>query len=191
MIGTDRITLVRVRLKQWLTYRSLWKSLLNSPDSGLLFGSQRQRTPSWVDYAREAAFSAPHQWKCHRFLILLADQAIGVADIHEDRINAVCFLVLGLLPQYRGRKLGAIAARLMLRKSFVDFNARRVESTAIASNIASLRMQDGMIQEGVLKERSLIGTQLYDEFIFRMLKSEWEEQNRERALRRTHSTAVS
>jgi RimJ/RimL family protein N-acetyltransferase len=191
MIGTDWVTLTPVRAKHWLKYRGLWKSLLSSPDSPLLFGSQRPRTPSWFDYARELAFSAPHQWRCHRFLIMLADQSIGVADIHEDRINSVCFLVMGLAVKYRARKFGTIAAKLMLRKCFTELGARRVESSVVSSNLASLKMQDGMIQEGTLKQRCTIGTEHYDEILFRILKTEWEEQNRQWKLRRATQSSVA
>ncbi len=109
-------------------------------------------------------------------MIKLGDEGIGVADIHEDRLNAVCFLVLGLSPPYRGRKLGTVAAKMMLRKCFVELGARRVESSVISSNAASLQMQDGMIQEGVLKQRCIVDSQAYDEILFRLLKGEWEQQ---------------
>lgn len=128
-------------------------------------------------------FGESGQWKCHRHVIKLAGQDIGVADIHQDRPHAVCFLVLGLLPPYRGKKLGTVAARLMLRKCFEGLGARRVESSVISSNDASLRMQDGMIQEGILKDRCVVGTQTYDEVLFRLFKNEWEQQLLEREQR--------
>jgi RimJ/RimL family protein N-acetyltransferase len=175
MIGTERVTLAPAE-KHWRIYRRLWKTLLASPDAALLFGAERPRIPSRLDRAWRAMFGESGRWKCHRFVINMAAKNIGVADIHQDRPNAVCFLVLGLLPEYRGKKLGTVAARLMLRKSFEDLRARRVESSVISSNTASLRMQDGMIQEGVLKDRCVVGSQMYDEVLFRLLKSEWENQ---------------
>jgi RimJ/RimL family protein N-acetyltransferase len=180
MIGTERVTLAPAE-KHWRTHRRLWKTLLASPDAPLQFSTERPRIPSLLDRAWTAMFGESGQWKCHRFVIEMAGENIGVADIHEDRPNAVCFLVLGLLQEYRGQKLGTVAAKLMMRKSFEDFGARRVESSVISSNSASLRMQDGMIQEGILKDRCVVGSQTYDEVLFRLLKSEWEAHLMKRA----------
>lgn len=182
MIGTERITLVPAA-KRWREYRRLWKALLAPADAALLFGAQRPRVPTSLDRIWTAIFGESGQWKCHRFIIDMSGERIGVADIHEDRPNAVCFLVLGLLPLYRGRKYGTVVARLMLRKSFEELRARRVESSVISSNAASLRMQDGMIQEGILKDRCRVGSQTYDEVLFRLLRSEWEKQLIERERR--------
>jgi RimJ/RimL family protein N-acetyltransferase len=183
MIGTERVTMVPAEMR-WRVYRRLWQTLLASPDAPFLFGAERPRIPSWLDRAWAAILGESGQWKCHRFVIDLSGKSIGVADIHQDLPNAVCFLVLGLLPLYRGRKLGTVAARLMLRKSFEELGAHRVESSVISSNGASLRMQDGMIQEGVLKDRCVVGSRTYDEVLFRLLRSEWEEQLVERERRR-------
>jgi RimJ/RimL family protein N-acetyltransferase len=176
MIGAKQVTLASAG-RQWRVYRRLWTTLMSSPDSRLQFGTQRPVFPSWIDRACAAVFGDNRQWRCHRFTIMLADEPIGVADIHQDRDNAVCFLVLGLLAQYRGRKLGTVAARMMLRKCFTELGARRVESSVISSNAASLHMQDGMIQEGVLKKRCLVGSEVFDEILFRLLKTEWEQDN--------------
>ncbi len=123
-------------------------------------------------------------WHTHQFLIRLGpDKYIGIGDIHEDKANQVCNLSIGILPEYRGQKLGSIATRAMIRKSFMDLNARRVESSALSSNPASLKMNDRMIQEGVLKDRVLIKMydwgvpQAADEVVFRLLRHEWLEQN--------------
>ena len=175
MIGTERVTLTPAS-RLWSQYRRVWASLLASPEAPLQFGTERPRIPPWLDRVWVRLFGESGQWVCHRFVIRLGERAIGVADIHEDRPNAVCFLVLGLLPEHRGKMLGTVAAHLMIRKSFEELGARRVESTAIASNEASLRMQDGMIQEGVLKDRCVVGSKTYDEVLFRLLRSEWEEQ---------------
>jgi RimJ/RimL family protein N-acetyltransferase len=123
--------------------------------------------------------------------VWLAESPIGIADIHHDRDNAVCFLVLGLLPPYRGRKLGTVAARMMLRMCFTGLGARRVESSVISSNLASLKMQDGMVQEAVLKDKCVVGSNVYDEIWFRLLKTEWEQHNLERERQRSPATALS
>jgi len=60
-------------------------------------------------------------------------------------------------------------------------NARRVESSAISSNRASLEMQDGMIEEGRSLERFELERELFDEVHFRLLRREWQEQIAARA----------
>ena len=105
-----------------------------------------------------------------RRLLTAGDSDLNFGD------NDVCGLVLGLLEPHRGRKIGSIAGRLLLRKCFTELHARRVESSAIASNVASLEMQDGMIEEARLLERVRVRDRVYDEVLFRLLRSEWEEQ---------------
>jgi hypothetical protein len=46
-------------------------------------------------------------------------------------------------------------------------------------------MQDGMIEEARLVQRVRVGSEVYDEVLFRMLKHEWEEQLAERQARRS------
>jgi hypothetical protein len=46
-----------------------------------------------------------------------------------------------------------------------------------------------MIQEGVLKQRCVVGSMTYDEILFRLRKSEWEGQFAEGAQRKA-STAI-
>jgi RimJ/RimL family protein N-acetyltransferase len=114
--------------------------------------------------------------RIHRFLVYYGNTRVGVADVHEDRTNAVCALIVGIAKAHRGKRIGTIASRALLRKCFLDFNARRVESSAISSNSASLAMQDGMVEEGRAVERFKVGNELFDEVRFRLLKREWEQQ---------------
>lgn len=183
MIGTEQVKLVPAA-RRWAAYRAARDALLSAPDGPLLFGTQTVRLPSWFDRVRAAIFGESGPWFCHRFVVTLGENNIGVADIHEDKPHSVCFLILGLLPEYRGKKLGTVTARMMLRKCFRELGARRVESSVISCNTASLQMQDGMIQEGVLKDRCVVGLKTYDEILFRLLKSEWEEQLREKEKRK-------
>jgi RimJ/RimL family protein N-acetyltransferase len=119
-------------------------------------------------------------FEIHKFVIVRGRDAIGVGIIERDLRNDVCSMVLGLLPGHRGKQFGSVAARLLVRKSFTEFNAIRVESSALSCNPASVQMQDGMIQEGTLKSRFLIDGERVDEMVFRLLRSEWERQIAER-----------
>jgi Acetyltransferase (GNAT) domain len=119
-----------------------------------------------------------HGWTQHRYVVRLGeDKDIGAGDIYHDKINAVCMLEIALAEQWRGRRLGSVATRMMLRKSFEEFGARRVESTALSTNEASLRMSDRMIGEGILKDRYTVFGKPVDEHLFRLLRTEWDQQN--------------
>jgi len=69
----------------------------------------------------------------------------------------------------------------MIRYSFETLDAHRVESTALSSNPASVNMNDRMIEEGVMRDRyfvssgGILGT-FVDEHRYRPLRSEWNEQ---------------
>jgi hypothetical protein len=116
-------------------------------------------------------------WKRHKLIVKLGDRAdIGIGDIWQDAPNGVCLLDCSLLSDFRGRGLGSVATRMMIRKCFTELGARRVEASALSSNPRSLKMNDRMVPEGVLKERYVIRGQPVDEHLFRLLKSEWQAQ---------------
>jgi RimJ/RimL family protein N-acetyltransferase len=99
-----------------------------------------------------------------------------VAVIEEDLANNVCFIELALLELYRGQRLGSVAARMLTRKCFEELDARRVESSALSSNPASVHMQDEMTLEGTLKSRFVIDGEVIDELLFGCLRRDWEIQ---------------
>jgi RimJ/RimL family protein N-acetyltransferase len=116
-------------------------------------------------------------WKRHKLIIRLGDRVnIGVGDIWQNRANGVCVLDCSLLDTFRGKGLGSVATRMMIRKCFTELGARRIESSALSTNPRSLKMNDRMIEEGVLKERYVIRGQTADEHLYRLLKSEWLAQ---------------
>jgi hypothetical protein len=119
----------------------------------------------------------PAGWERHRFVVRLGDHAdIGVGDIWQDKINAVCILEVFMLAGYRGKKLGSVASRMMLRRCFEQLGARRVECSTVSTNIAAMKMSDRMVEEGVLREKWIVRGRPCDEHLYRLLKSEWLEQ---------------
>ena len=145
-----------------LAHHRIWFALLDEEGATARFGPPKRK--------RRLGDPEDHH---HRFLVRRGSEDIGVADIYENRPAAVCHFVLGLLPPYRRRKLGAVTARLMLRHAFEKLDARRVESSVLATNPASIEMQDGMVQEGVLRRRVLVHGEEVDELLFAMLRWEW------------------
>jgi RimJ/RimL family protein N-acetyltransferase len=167
----DRVSLRPVHFWNRPRYDTMWWRLLTEPGSAYNFG------PGKVLARREGP---PRDTRVHRFFIYYGETRVGVADIHHDVPNRVCTLILGLLEDHRRKKIGSIASRLMVRKSFTELDARRVESSTLSSNTASLEMQDGMIEEGRLLQRVQIRGEAHDEVLFRLLRPEWERQLAER-----------
>jgi hypothetical protein len=128
-------------------------------------------------YSIVGGVTEPAGWKRHCFVVRLGDRIdIGVGDIWQDAQNGVCVLVAAMLPEHRGRKLGSIATRMMIRKSFTDLGARRVASSALSTNSPAIRMNDRMVLEGTLKERWIIRGKPTDENLYRIMKEEWLAQ---------------
>ena len=171
MIGTQLIRLTAAKSMK-ATYNGIWKRLMGEAGSDLRFGNlasllTRIGPLDWLWTKRG--------FEIHKYVVVRGEsEPIGVGVIERDLRNKVCSIVLGLLPEHRGRKLGSVSARLLLRKCFTEFGAARVESSALTSNPASINMQDGMIHEGTLRHRFMINGQRVDEMIFRLLPSEWE-----------------
>lgn len=115
----------------------------------------------------------------YRFIAQFEDGTpIGVGTIYSDYYRTTCMIEVSMLPQYRGQKLGSVVGRLLIRYCFEHIRAHRVESTALSTNEASMRMHDGMIEEGTLKDRYLVNHKWIDERWFRILRQEWEAQTR-------------
>jgi len=173
MLGSELVSLTPASSRRRL-YNRIWQRLIDEPGYRSRFGI------ALGPVTKAAALD--RLWnrgdvRIHKLLVRLGNAAfIGVAYIEEDRRNGACFIAMGLLPEFRGRRLGSVTARLLLRKSFAELNARRVESSALSSNPASITMQDGMILEGTLKGRFIIDGREVDELLFRLLRSEWESQ---------------
>jgi RimJ/RimL family protein N-acetyltransferase len=135
-----------------------------------------------VGFATSIAAIEPRDliWKRHKLIIRLGDRVnIGIGDIWQDSANGVCVLDCSLLRDFRGKGLGSVATRMMIRKSFTELGARRIESSALSTNRAALKMNDRMMEEGVLRERYLIRGKPVDEHLYRLLKSEWLGQGTE------------
>jgi GNAT superfamily N-acetyltransferase len=116
------------------------------------------------------------QQRHHGFVARMGAKDIGVADIYEDVGNRTCMIEVALLPEFRGQKFGSVVGRLLIRKCFTELNAYRVESTALSTNDASMKMHDGMIAEGILKDRYTVHGQPVSEHWFRLLRPEWDAQ---------------
>jgi RimJ/RimL family protein N-acetyltransferase len=122
-------------------------------------------------------------WTRHKLIVRLGDRVnIGTGDIWEDKANKVAILDCSLLPQYRGQRLGSVATRMMIRKCFTELDVNRIESSALSTNPRAMKMNDRMVEEGVLRQRYLIRNQYVDEHLYRLLKAEWLTQLAQRTM---------
>jgi hypothetical protein len=116
-------------------------------------------------------------WARQKLIVRLGGRvSIGTGDIWEDKANKVCILDCSLLPEYRGLHLGSVATRMMIRKCFTELDVHRVESSALSTNPRAMKMNDRMVEEGVLWHRYIVRGQYVDEHLYRLLKTEWLEQ---------------
>ena len=159
------------------TYNTIWLALSTERDYRLRFGNVTARVTEYSVLDPILSWRATEK-RLHKFVVRLGtDKHIGVAVIEQDLKQHVCFLILGLLPVYRGKKLGSVTARLLLRKCFEDLRARRVESSALSSNLPSMNMQDSMKLEGRLEAKYIFDGQVLDELIFAKMRGDWKREH--------------
>lgn len=169
MSSYSEVALDPLRPMNLWAYNSIWRSLKGEDGYGFRFGNMD--TPAVYGWPWDVI--GVGEWR--KFTITLdRNKAIGVAAIALDKPNAVHCIQLGLLPQYRGQTFGRTAGRLLIRKCFIDFDARIVEGSALSTNPASINMRDWMSLEGTLKARLLIKGVEVDELLYRITRTEWQ-----------------
>ena len=82
-------------------------------------------------------------------------------------------------PALRGQGYGTEAMRLLLEFAFGEVNLRRVQLTVFSYNAAAIRMYEklGFQREGVFREFLQRDGQLYDLFLYGLLRREWEARH--------------
>jgi len=84
-------------------------------------------------------------WKRHKLIIRLGDRVnIGVGDIWQNRANGICILDCSLLDTFRGKGLGSVATRMMIRKCLhrTGRQAHRVLGTFDKSKVSKNERPD-------------------------------------------------
>jgi RimJ/RimL family protein N-acetyltransferase len=163
------VVLDLVRPTTLWAYNSIWSSLRR--ESGYKLRFSNLSSPAMYGWPWDVIGIG--NWR--KFMIALDwTENIGVGAIALDRPNAVCCIELGLVPRFRGNGFGGVAGRLLIRKCFTEFAARRVEATALSTNVPSIKMRDWMRYEATLKGRFLIDGQEVDELMYTITRAEWE-----------------
>lgn len=150
-------------------YNMIWRALKREERYELRFGnSGNPATVGWPWDILKIGY-----WR--KFVISLDwMENIGVAAIAVDRQSGICYIELGILPEHRRQRFGSTAGRLLIRKCFIEFAARRVEASALSTNAASVKMRDWMLLEGTIKSRFVIAGYEVDELLYGITRSRWE-----------------
>jgi RimJ/RimL family protein N-acetyltransferase len=77
---------------------------------------------------------------------------------------------------HRGQGHGTEAMRLLLQSAFGELNLRRVQLTVFSYNAAAIRLYEklGFRREGAFREFVQRDSQLYDMYLYGLLRREWE-----------------
>lgn len=98
---------------------------------------------------------------------------IAFVDVHHGRCKLA--IVLGERELW-GRGLGVEAIRRLTRHCFEDLGLNRVGAEIFAFNERSIRAFEaaGFRREGVLREQVRRGDVRFDEYVYGLLRSDWE-----------------
>lgn len=165
----ERVTLDLVTPHNFDTYKLVAHLILSDPERYGQFGS-------WTNFAADAP---KDDWQTSLFLAMIpGPRAIGFGVINRERgLGDVATLQLGLVPEFRGQGYGPVLGRLLTRYAFEHLGMEKVESTAYASNPASVAMQSGgMRVEGVLRKHCRVRGQYVDQHLFGLTREEWLAQ---------------
>lgn len=126
-------------------------------------------SPFVADPKREdgAAFSV---------VTLADDELVGSAVLWGiDSHNRHAHLGISLLPECRGRGLGADTVEVLCRYGFVVLGLRRLQLETLADNAAMIAVarRSGFVQEGTLREAAWVNGEFIDEVIFGLLAEDW------------------
>ena len=163
----DRLTLELVTPFNLAEYTKLQHMIMSQPDRYRSFGA-------WSTFAVEAK----DDWNTVRFLVTREHaENVGIAWIVRIHQDDKAELGLALIPEYRGKGLGKIVGRLLLRQCFDSLGCQKVESFALGCNPASAKMQKGgMRLEGTQVRSVKVSGVFYDRFWFGLTREEWIAQ---------------
>jgi len=111
------------------------------------------------------------------------DLPIGNIGLHRiDQVNqyATFGILIGEIHCHQ-KGYGKEAVQLMLKHAFHALNLRRVKSSVLVPNKASIKLHKGagFVQEGLRREQYYRDGQWVDEIIYGLLRSDWEAHKTE------------
>lgn len=165
----ERITLTLVTPHNADAYRAVRHEIMQDPERFGQFGA-------WTDFATDVKDDWHH---LHFLAVRAADPSapIGFGVLTRQHMNESASMQLGLLRAWRGKGYGAIVGRLLLRYGFESLGLHRMESTALGSNPASVKMQKGGMRiEGIERQAVRVRGEFVDRTTFALLRDEWLAQ---------------
>jgi len=92
-------------------------------------------------------------------------------DLH----NRTAHLGISLLPEFRGRALGADVARVLCHYGFAIRGLNRLQVDTLADNDAMIRTATtvGFVKEGVQRRATWVDGDFLDEVVLGLLVDEW------------------
>lgn len=111
--------------------------------------------------------------------LIVADAAGPVGYMSYRRVDTAppvwCWSIgIQLLPEARGRGVGARAQRLLVEYLFAHTLAHRIQAETDVDNIAEQRALEsiGFTREGVIRAYSFLGGRYHDEVLYSILREE-------------------
>jgi RimJ/RimL family protein N-acetyltransferase len=160
-------------------------------DAAALHGAIRESLPElkpWMSWAtdgyseltaREYITIARARWEEHTFYafaIMRSEELLGgctLSSIHP--IYHLCNLGYWVRTSCRGKGVAGRAAKLAARFAFEHLGLIRIEVVVGVGNHASLRVAQklGAHEEGVLRNRMVVGRSIHDAHMFSLLPSDF------------------
>ncbi len=113
------------------------------------------------------------------------DAAIDVPVAHgelglinrEQGTASLCRILTD--PAERGRGIGRALVRALLVRGFDELHLRRIDLRVYAHNVSAIRCyaSEGFVKEGVLRQGTRVGEELWDVVVMSVLKNEWHSRN--------------
>jgi RimJ/RimL family protein N-acetyltransferase len=160
------------RLREWINDPRNWRFLHHRPPTN---------GPRELEWVQSLAKGQPQY--VFGIVVKDGDRLIGVTGLHNpsavDR-KATVGIAIGD-PASQNKGYGTEAVRLLLRYGFEELNLNRIGLTVFANNPRAIRcyQKAGFVQEGYLRQAAYRNGQFHDEYLFAVLREEWEA-NRQR-----------
>ncbi|MER5642122.1 GNAT family N-acetyltransferase [Kitasatospora sp. NPDC002227] len=129
--------------------------------------------------AAAGAWSVPDGQRRYPFLVRLAEEPVGVGELHvRSRANRQGEITYALHPRVWGRGVGTAAGRELLARGFGELGLHRVHATCDPRNLGSARVlaKLGMREEGLLRHTALLRDGWRDSLVFGLLEEEWRDR---------------
>lgn len=138
-------------------------------------GEPRPETATeWDDWG---PFELDPHFVAHRLLVEADGKVAGEVSWHREMYgpnegSRVFNIGIGLLPEFRGRGIGAVAQRLLAEHLFATTTVHRVEASTDVANVAEQRSLEkaGFVREGVLRGAQYRGGTWHDLVSYSILR---------------------